>query len=103
MLVYNVTVNIDDSVHDEWLDWMKSKHIPDVLNTGCFMNARISKMLIEEEMGGVTYSIQYTLENQSKMDEYEEKFATNLRNEHHAKYEGKYAAFRTMMEVEKEF
>ncbi|MEO8448027.1 MAG: DUF4286 family protein, partial [bacterium] len=28
MILYNVTVNVDDSVHDEWLEWMKTIHIP---------------------------------------------------------------------------
>ena len=34
MYIYNVTTNIDESVHDEWLHWMKEIHIPDVLATG---------------------------------------------------------------------
>ena len=35
MVIYNVTVNIDDSAHDEWLIWIK-EHIPQVLATGKF-------------------------------------------------------------------
>lgn len=99
MIIYNVTVNIDTDVHDEWLKWMLEKHIPDVLATGLFIESRMSKMLIEEESGGVTYSIQYTLESMDKMQEYEEKHASRLRDEHTKKYEGKFGAFRTMMEV----
>ncbi|MGQ3086877.1 DUF4286 family protein, partial [Flavobacterium sp.] len=30
MIIYNVTINIDDSVHDKWLTWMMEKHIPEV-------------------------------------------------------------------------
>ena len=99
MIIYNVTVNIDANVHDEWLKWMLEKHIPDVLSTGLFIDSRMSKMLIEEEGGGVTYSIQYTLESMDKMQEYEEKHAPRLRDEHTKKYEGKFGAFRTMMQV----
>lgn len=33
MIVYSVTVNIDSSIHEDWLAWMKSKHIPDVMAT----------------------------------------------------------------------
>jgi len=99
MIVYNVTVNIDADVHDEWLAWMVDEHIPKVLATGLFIDSRMSKMLLEEEGGGITYSIQYTLESMDKMQEYEEKFATDLRNETLVKYDGKFGAFRTMMEV----
>ena len=51
MIIYNVTVNIEDSIHDEWLKWIKN-HIPQVLATGKFIDARLTKVLVEEEMGG---------------------------------------------------
>ncbi|MEG1025142.1 MAG: DUF4286 family protein, partial [Flavobacterium sp.] len=28
MIIYNVTTNIHESVHDQWLKWMQEKHIP---------------------------------------------------------------------------
>lgn len=31
MIIYNVTVNIEHNVHDEWLKFMKDEHIPDVM------------------------------------------------------------------------
>ena len=34
MIIYNVTSNIDESIHDEWLNWMRQEHIPQVLGTG---------------------------------------------------------------------
>ena len=37
MYIYNVTVNVSDDVHIEWLKWMKETHIPDVMKTGCFI------------------------------------------------------------------
>ena len=58
MIIYNVTANIDDSIHDEWLGWIKA-HIPKVLATGLFLKATFTKVLVEESMGGLTYSIQY--------------------------------------------
>ena len=70
MIIYNVTINIDDSVHDQWLNWLKTKHIGDVLATGCFYKAKLSKVLVDEEMGGTTYSIQYATESNEKLQEY---------------------------------
>ena len=58
MYIYNVTINIDESVHNEWLTWMET-HIIEVLNTGKFISAKLTEVLVEEEMGGRTYSIQY--------------------------------------------
>ncbi len=98
MILYNVTINIDHDVHDEWLQWMKSKHIPDVLNTGLFIENRICRILAEEE-GGKSYSIQYLLKNMADYNTYQDEYAANLQLEHTQKFEGKFVAFRTILEV----
>ena len=48
-IIYNVTVNIDDTVHDEWLIWIK-EHIHQVLATGKFDRATLSRVLVEEDI-----------------------------------------------------
>ena len=103
MIIYNVTVNIDETVHQEWLDWMNTKHIAQVMNTGLFTTAKMCKVLVEEQMGGLTYSIQYTCKSITKVDEYKAKFAAELQEEHAKKFEGKFVAFRTLLEVVNEF
>jgi len=99
MVVYNVTVNIDQDVHDEWLQWMVEVHIPDVLRTGLFIDGRISRLDVQEEMGGATYSIQYTLPSKEHLGTYQEKFAPGLQQQHSERYDGKFVAFRTVMDV----
>ena len=59
MILYNVTVNVEDSIHDEWLEWMTKKHIPDVLATGLFTDNKIFRILSEDVENENTYSIQY--------------------------------------------
>ncbi|MBN8701795.1 MAG: DUF4286 family protein [Bacteroidetes bacterium] len=98
MIIYNVTVNIDADVHDEWLHWMKSVHIPNVLSTGCFLDNKICKVLVDEEKG-ITYSIQYTCANMDSMKRYQQEFAAAMQKEHMEKYANKFVAFRTLLEV----
>lgn len=101
-IIYNVTINIDHEVHDEWITWMKSKHIPDVIDTGFFIEARLSKIMAEES-GGLSYSIQYLCENSEKLETYQKDHAPRLQNEHNLKYQGKFAAFRTLLKLEETF
>lgn len=98
MILYNVTVSIDESVEQEWLAWMKEKHIPDVMNTGMFLENKICRILGFEE-GGKSYSIQYLAKDMATYEEYQSKHATQLQEEHTSKYAGKFAAFRTILEV----
>jgi hypothetical protein len=102
MIVYNVTVNIDANVHDEWLAWMRSTHIPQVVNTGCFLESKLSRINGEEE-GGVTYSIMYVSPSKEKYEEYQKLHAPRLQKEHTEKYQGKFAAFRTVLDVIEQF
>lgn len=99
MIIYNVTVNIDDSVHDEWLHWMRSVHIPDVLATGLFSGNRMLRVMSQEESGGTTYSIQYSFASMEDFQRYEREFAEKLRADALRRYPNKFVAFRTLLEV----
>ncbi len=98
MYIYNVTVSIDESVHDEWLKWMREKHIPDVMNTGCFIENKLVKVL-KEENNGLTYSFQYTFKDMPTIEKYQRDFAPGLQADVKKKYDGKFAAFRTLLEI----
>lgn len=102
MYIYNVTVSIDPQIHEEWLNWMRNTHIPDVLNTGCFIESRISRVHGEEE-GGFTFAITYVAPSEEIYQTYQKEFAPKLQKEHSEKFEGRFAAFRTTLSVIEEF
>ncbi|MFK7812700.1 MAG: DUF4286 family protein [Maribacter sp.] len=99
MYIYNVTINIEESVHANWLQWMKETHIPDVLATGKFSKAKMCKVLVEEEMGGLTYSIQYTTTDKATLERYYKEDAERLRQDITKLFAGKFVAFRTELEI----
>ncbi len=99
MFIYNVTVNIDETKQQEWLNWMKETHIPAMLATGKFTQAKMSRVLINEEMGGVTYSIQYTTDSYETLEKYYKEDASKLREEALKIFKDKFVAFRTELKV----
>jgi len=102
MIIYNVTVNVDESIHQEWLNWIKL-HIPQVLATGKFVDAKLTKVLIDEEMGGVTYSVQYKATSREALDSYYAHDAERLRSDGLKQFADKMVAFRTELEVIDEY
>lgn len=98
MIIYNVTINIDKDIHEEWLAWMKTVHIPDVMATGCFIESKICKIIGDEETG-INYAIQYTAQNIEIYETYKMQHAPALQKEVTDKYPGKFVAFRTLLEV----
>jgi len=102
MIIYNVTVNIDGSIHEEWLNWIKN-HIPEVLSTGHFTEAKLTRVLVEEEMGGVTYSVQYRAKSREALNNYYQFDADKLKGDGLLKFGDKMLAFRTELEIIDEF
>jgi Domain of unknown function (DUF4286) len=99
MIIYNVTTNIHESVHDQWMIWMQHKHIPEMIATGKFISAKMCRVLIEEEMGGVTYSVQYTTDSKATLETYYQENAAVLREEGIKLFGDKMLTFRTELEV----
>jgi len=102
MYIYNVTLNIDSTIHAEWLVWIE-KHIEEVLNTGKFVSAKFTEVLVEDDVGAKTYSIQYTANTREDIDKYYEENAEALRVDGIKKFGDKMLAFRTELRLVKEF
>ncbi len=98
MLLYNVTVGIDKDAEEEWLTWMKTVHIPNVMNTGMFLHSRMYKVLHDQEDGTISYSIQYFARSIDEIQQYLEVFAPALVEQHRQKFQNRHVAFRTLLE-----
>ena len=98
MIIYNVTISVDDYIAEEWLTWMKARHIPAVMATGLFVEYRILRVITGEHSHH-TFAIQYTLESHAHLDQYQLEHAPALQKEHLEKYGDKAVAFRTVLEI----
>jgi hypothetical protein len=99
MITYNVTINIEDDVHQQWLSWMINKHIPDVMETKLFSDYKIMKIISrQEDETGQTFAIQYRAENIENYNIYQKDFAPQLQAETQKLFGGKFVAFRTLLE-----
>ncbi len=98
MILYNITVNLEKGAEQEWLDWMKSQHIPDMLATGLFVENRLFRLLNETENDGSTFSVQYFAKSLEDIETYIELHSQKLQSEHAQKFQGRFVAFRTLLE-----
>lgn len=98
MYIYNVTINVEESILEDWLQWIRP-HILEVLKTGKFVSAKFTQVLIEEEMGGRTFSIQYTAKSMEDIQAYYAEDADKLRQDGLLKFGDKCLAFRTELKM----
>ncbi|WP_291784496.1 DUF4286 family protein [Cecembia sp.] len=99
MLLYNVTVNIEKDIEEDWIIWMKGIHIPDVLATGMFTENKIYKILHDTEDGSVNYSVQYFADSMEKIMEYQRSYAPKLQQDTKERFGEKLITFRTLLEM----
>lgn len=101
MILYSVTVSLDADIYDDWKFWMIEHHIPAVMNTGFFSRYHLSRLLEPPpEPGLVTVNIQYECNSLEDYEQYREKHAPALQQEHTEKYKDRFVAFRTLLERE---
>ena len=99
MILYNITINVTSDIEQDFISWMKSTHIPEVLATGMFIEHRFYRLLHESEDGSINYSIQFFTETMEKMMEYERNHAPTLRTKTRERYQDKAVSFRSLLET----
>ena len=99
MIIYNVTTKVNWEINDAWLEWLKKVHIPQMLETGCFMDSRIHRLLEIEEDEGPTYTVQYHASGNEEYRTYIQHHAAILRKHALEKWGNQTMSFRSVMEV----
>jgi len=101
-IIYNVTVNISEARVEEWLEWLREEHIPQMLGLGIFGGATLVRVLGFEQ-GGKTYAIQYRAESMQAFERYEQEYAPGLRAQMVERFGDDAQGFRTMLEIVESF
>ncbi len=99
MFIYNVTNKVSWTIHDAWVQWMKEKHIPEVLKSGCFTQAQLVRILDIDDAEGPTYAAQYQAADREEYDRYIAQFAPALRDDAYKTWGDQFIAFRTLMQI----
>ncbi len=99
MILYNVTIKVEQAVAAQWLQWMQEEHLKDMMQTGLFSDYRLCRLLEQDESEGVTYVVQYHCATPEQYQEYLNLHASRMRRKGMDKFANQFAAFRTVMEV----
>jgi len=99
MVIYNVTIKIDWSIHEHWLRWVREVHIPDVLATEMFYKYQLVRLLEVDDIDGPTFALQFYAKNIADYQFYIKEFSASLRQKSYDKWGNKFVAFRSVMEV----
>ena len=101
MIIYNMTIKVEQQIADAWLQWLLDEHIPDVVATKCFTDYKVVRLLEVDDSEGPTYAIQYHAESKADYNRYIEQHATAMRKKSFEKWGNQFIAFNSVMQVVK--
>jgi len=92
MIVYNVTNSVDKEIAEEWISWMKDKHIPGLLKAGLFESYKILKVLNHDDDKTLSFAVQFYSKSIESIHEY------HLNEEIRQRYGDRVLTYATLLE-----
>jgi hypothetical protein len=101
MYTYNVTIKVHHSIQQQWLTWMHTIHMPEILALDLFYEAKLSELIepLEPNDDGVTYTAQYSAHSKAQYNAYISKHAAHFRQLGIEAFGDKFIAFRSLSQT----
>lgn len=77
---------------------MRSTHIPQIMETGCFIHFRICQIPASGDNES-TFAVQYTAPSMRHFERYETAFAPGLREDYQKRFGQNTGIFRTILQI----
>jgi hypothetical protein len=98
MITYQVEVVVPHELVEEWLGYMTSEHIDDVLRTGYFTSARLTRVVDSGLSDSAVFRVIYTLDNLKQLEQYQRNNAPALQAHHTSLFGSSVRATRSVTE-----
>ena len=100
MIIYNVTTHVEASIENEWIEYMREKHIPLMMATGKFREATFTRINPSESTEqGVSFSVQYLCPNKATLKSYLADDAVRIERELRQQFGSNALEFTTELEL----
>ncbi|HSB56134.1 MAG TPA: DUF4286 family protein [Gemmatimonadales bacterium] len=100
-MIYAVTVRVDAAIAEEWFEWMRTVHVPEILATGCFTRCVMQREIESPASDGrVTWVLEYLAPSLEHLRVYQRDYASSLQRSHTDRYAGRFEASRSVRLVE---
>jgi hypothetical protein len=97
MILYNITIILDEEIHESWIKWLKNDYLKNMMIHDHFISQRVLKVL-DSPNEGHTYCIQFVAESVEKYNSYKRLNTDQLQNYAPAEFLNKFVVFSTLME-----
>ncbi len=99
MYIINFTFLVSDAAAGKWLQWLRSEHIPGMVATGLIHTPQLTRVLSQEQDGGVSYAVQYKSDNIANLNQWHQEHAQLMQSECRSLFGEEVLFFSTVLEV----
>jgi len=97
MIIYNTSYILHSTIEHEFCKWIQEQFIPLIKETGTFSQSYFCKVMVQQEDGSQTYSLQLFFKNKAQFDKYREDFEPRCKAIFVAKYQTNIMTFSSTM------
>ena len=99
MIVYNITSQVEETNATGWLQWAREVLIPAMMQTGCFVDFKIWRLLQPGLPETATFAIQYELTEICHLEDFQTKFQGDIEQLTSLKWGDRYVSFSSVLEL----
>ncbi|MDE1191209.1 MAG: DUF4286 family protein [Arachidicoccus sp.] len=99
MYLYNITIKIEQSIHEDWLAWMKDIYIPKLLSFARFTGYKFYRILQLDDTDGPTYALQLFADEMKCYDEFITLHHKEIEHMQQQAWGSHMLTFSTLMEI----
>ncbi|MDR1743486.1 MAG: DUF4286 family protein [Dysgonamonadaceae bacterium] len=99
MMILNITFHIDDEIHANALDYLKTVYIPDATKSGKVTDARLCKIWSNgDEADGHSYALQFSIADIDALEEWNAQTGRMLNMRLVERFSDKMVGFATLLQ-----
>lgn len=99
MFVYNLTIQVDNKILQQWLKWQKEEYLPRIMAMNLFADIKFFELLELNDPDASTFVLQHFIESKEKYDKFINVDAPALREKYLTKWGDNIITFNTLMQI----
>lgn len=99
MLIFNTTYQVTTNHTENWIQWIKTEHIPFMLKSEVFIEPQITKIVGSEDETGTSFSVQFKINDMDTLVLWHNQYATEFQDKVSSKFGTEVVFFSTVLEL----
>lgn len=99
MVILNTTYSVEAQEQENWLHWLRTEYYDFLDSTGMVCSKLLTRVLVGQDGGSFSYSLQLTMEGASVYQEFEQKYLPQCEAKLINKFGTKVVSFSTLLKV----